>query len=71
MRITAVRYMSWELDLLLWDEEIVDIPARMVSKTISEMEQYKIMKVKKEQTRFKDLVSNILTDRSFNILSFK
>lgn len=71
MRITAVRYMSWELDLLLWDEEIVDIPARMVSKTISEMEQYKILKVKKEQTRFKDLVSNLLTDRSFNILSFK
>lgn len=71
MRITAVRYMSWELDLLLWDEEIVDIPARMVSKTISEMEQYKIAKVKKEQTRFKDLVNNLLTKKDFNILSFK
>lgn len=71
MRITAVRYMSWELDLLLWDEEIVDIPARMVSKTISEMEKYKLLKIKKEQTRFKDLVSNLLTKKEFNILSFK
>ncbi len=71
MRITAVRYMSWELDLLLWDEEIVDIPARMVSKTISEMEKYKLLKIKKEQTRFKDLVSSILTNKNFNILSFK
>lgn len=71
MRITAVRYISWELDLLLWDEEIVDIPARMVSKTISEMEKHKLLKIKKEQTRFKDLISNLLTDRSFNILSFK
>lgn len=71
MRITAVRYMSWELDLLFWDEEIVDIPARMVSKTISEMEQYKIANVKKEQTRFKDLVNNLLTNKNFNILSFK
>lgn len=72
MRITAVRYMSWKLDLLFWEEEITDIPARMVSRTISEMERHKILKIKKEQKRFKDLINQLLSKDWFkNILSFK